>query len=193
MAQKPGIPSDILRFFRNPGGHSMIVKGSAGTGKTTFALQLTEELGGINTSFYMSTRVSDESLYNQFPWLRERIKQSAMELAGRQFSRTIDETPVGTEGATDISFELRIRGDRKATDPAKRKLQRTELERLEGRIEMGEEGDETYGKHGEGQVAEKEYRNACFVPGKLEIATPDRIAFTWENCGRVCFPSPPEV
>ena len=154
MAQKPGIPADILRFFRNPGGHSMIVKGSAGTGKTTFALQLTEELGGINTSFYMSTRVSDESLYNQFPWLRERIKQSAMELAGRQFSRTIDETPVGTEGATDISFELRIRGDRKATDPAKRKLQRTELERLEGRIEMGEEGDETYGKHGEGQVAE---------------------------------------
>src|SRR5439155_12200752 len=121
---------------------------------TTVALQLTEQLGGINTSFYMSTRVSDESLYNQFPWLRERIKQSAMELAGRQFSRTIDETPVGTEGATDISFELRIRGDRKATDPAKRKLQRTELERLEGRIEMGEEGDETYGKHGEGQVAE---------------------------------------
>ena len=40
---------------------------------------------------------------------------------------------------------------------------------------------------GEGQVAEKEYRNACFVPGKLEIAGPDRIAFTWENCGRVEF------
>jgi len=40
---------------------------------------------------------------------------------------------------------------------------------------------------GEGQVAEKEYRNACFVPGKLEIAAPDRIAFTWENCGRVEF------
>ena len=40
---------------------------------------------------------------------------------------------------------------------------------------------------GEGQVAEKEYRNACFVPGKLEVAGPDRIAFTWENCGRVEF------
>jgi len=40
---------------------------------------------------------------------------------------------------------------------------------------------------GEGQVAEKEYRNACFVPGKLEIVGPDRIAFTWENCGRVEF------
>jgi hypothetical protein len=40
---------------------------------------------------------------------------------------------------------------------------------------------------GEGQVAEKEYRNACFVPGKLEIFSPERIAFTWENCGRVEF------
>ena len=40
---------------------------------------------------------------------------------------------------------------------------------------------------GEGQVAEKEYRNACFVPGKLEIIGPERIVFTWENCGRVEF------
>ncbi len=40
---------------------------------------------------------------------------------------------------------------------------------------------------GEGQVAEKEYRNACFVPGKLEIASAERIVFTWENCGRVEF------
>lgn len=40
---------------------------------------------------------------------------------------------------------------------------------------------------GEGQVAEKEYRNACFVPGKLEIMGPERIIFTWENCGKVEF------
>lgn len=40
---------------------------------------------------------------------------------------------------------------------------------------------------GEGQVAEKEFRNACFVPGKLTIHTRDRIAFCWENCGTVEF------
>ena len=40
---------------------------------------------------------------------------------------------------------------------------------------------------GEGQVAEREYRNPCFVPGKLEIVNSERIAFTWENCGRVEF------
>src|SRR5262245_34187573 len=40
---------------------------------------------------------------------------------------------------------------------------------------------------GEGQVAEKEYRNPCFVPGKLEVISTERIAFTWENCGKVEF------
>jgi hypothetical protein len=40
---------------------------------------------------------------------------------------------------------------------------------------------------GEGQVAEKEFRNPCFVPGKLEIVNADRIVFTWENCGKVEF------
>src|SRR5215207_7133849 len=40
---------------------------------------------------------------------------------------------------------------------------------------------------GEGQVAEKEYRNPCFVPGKLEVLNAERIVFTWENCGKVEF------
>ena len=40
---------------------------------------------------------------------------------------------------------------------------------------------------GEGQVAEKEFRNACFVPGKLEVVNSERIVFTWENCGKVEF------
>jgi KaiC/GvpD/RAD55 family RecA-like ATPase len=140
--------------LRGPGGHSLIVKGSAGTGKTTFALQLTEEIGGIGTSFYMSTRVSDESLYNQFPWLRERMRQAATEVAGRHYAKTLDEQAVHTEGSADISFEVRVRSEKRGADPAKHRLDRTELDKLEGRIEMGEEGDETYDKHGEGEVAE---------------------------------------
>lgn len=40
---------------------------------------------------------------------------------------------------------------------------------------------------GEGQVAEKEFRNPCFVPGKLIIIGNDRISFSWENCGTVEF------
>ena len=40
---------------------------------------------------------------------------------------------------------------------------------------------------GEGQIAEREFRNARFVPGSLKIASPDRILFTWEGCGEVEF------
>ncbi|MBM3844840.1 MAG: DUF3506 domain-containing protein [Verrucomicrobia bacterium] len=40
---------------------------------------------------------------------------------------------------------------------------------------------------GEGQVAEKEFRNPCFVPGKLVIIGHERISFSWENCGTVEF------
>lgn len=38
---------------------------------------------------------------------------------------------------------------------------------------------------GEGQVAELEFRNPRFVRGRLTVSNPDRITFTWENCGEV--------
>ncbi len=79
MAKPPRIPREIIEFFNAPGGHSLIVKGQAGTGKTTFALQLTEELGEVAASHYLSSRVSDESLYNQFSWLRERLKPANLQ------------------------------------------------------------------------------------------------------------------
>ncbi|HEV8541136.1 MAG TPA: Cyclin D1-binding domain-containing protein [Verrucomicrobiae bacterium] len=40
---------------------------------------------------------------------------------------------------------------------------------------------------GEGQIAEREFRNPRFVPGRLRIAGPDKVVFTWENCGEVEF------
>ncbi|HYE31480.1 MAG TPA: Cyclin D1-binding domain-containing protein [Methylomirabilota bacterium] len=40
---------------------------------------------------------------------------------------------------------------------------------------------------GMGQVAEKEFRNARFVPGKLDIINEDKIVFHWFNCGSVEF------
>jgi len=123
--REAGIPEELVQFFGSPGGHSLIVKGAAGTGKTTFALQLAEEIGEGARSFYMSIRVGDASLYRQFPWLegqRERMK-----VAG-------DRPRVG------------------GTEPTG-KVDRTELHKLEGRVEMGKEGDESYEKHGEGEMA----------------------------------------
>ena len=40
---------------------------------------------------------------------------------------------------------------------------------------------------GEGQIAEREFRNARFVPGRLQVLSADRLVFTWENCGEVEF------
>ena len=38
---------------------------------------------------------------------------------------------------------------------------------------------------GQGQVAEQEYRNPRFVPGRLTIVSPEKIVFRWENLGQV--------
>jgi KaiC/GvpD/RAD55 family RecA-like ATPase len=48
------------------------VKGASGTGKTTFVLQLIEDVLPFDTSIYFSTRVSDEALYSHFKWLKEK-------------------------------------------------------------------------------------------------------------------------
>ncbi len=66
------IPPEVINFIKRKGGSSLLVKGTAGTGKTTLSLQLIEEIGDPDSSFYLSTRVSDHSLYSQFPWLEDK-------------------------------------------------------------------------------------------------------------------------
>jgi KaiC/GvpD/RAD55 family RecA-like ATPase len=83
------IPREITEFFDRPGGRSLVIKGGAGSGKTTLALQLMEEVAAPDSSFYVSTRVSDASLYIQFPWLREKDMRSRIIDASREFLATI--------------------------------------------------------------------------------------------------------
>ena len=79
------VPREICEFFGQPGGRSLVIKGGAGSGKTTLALQIMEEIAEPDTSFYLSTRVSDASLYIQFPWLREKDMRSRIIDASREF------------------------------------------------------------------------------------------------------------
>src|SRR3972149_6884996 len=73
------LPPEVLQFFHNPGGHSLLIRGPAGTGKTTLTLQLLETLYGFERNFYLSSRVSDRTLLTQFPWLlpTERTERAA--------------------------------------------------------------------------------------------------------------------
>ncbi|NOQ53663.1 MAG: hypothetical protein GQ558_03550 [Thermoplasmata archaeon] len=87
-----GLPEEIRRFFTNPGGHSLIVKGKAGTGKTTLVLQMLEEIFSGLDNFYLSSRVSDTSLYKQFPWLLSKERNERLIHASKRFLETLDRT-----------------------------------------------------------------------------------------------------
>ena len=87
-----GIPTEIRRFFTNPGGHSLIIKGKAGTGKTTLVLQMLEEIFSGLDNFYLSSRVSDTSLYKQFPWLLSKERNERLIHASKRFLETLDRT-----------------------------------------------------------------------------------------------------
>jgi hypothetical protein len=39
--------------------------------------------------------------------------------------------------------------------------------------------------HGQGQIAEREFRNPRFIPGRLTIMNREKILFQWERCGWV--------
>jgi KaiC/GvpD/RAD55 family RecA-like ATPase len=134
------IPREILDFFRSPGGHSLIIKGDAGTGKTTLALQLIEELASEQPEYYLSMRVSDEALFRQFPWLREKARRNEILKAGKAFlRRTVP--PERDEFDAKRREEMRVTKDllQALTDePPSPTVVRTELRKLEGQIEAGE-------------------------------------------------------
>ena len=63
-----------LSTFLQKRGHTLLIKGLPGTGKTTLALELMRAHGEKGKGVYLSTRVSPGKLYSQFPWLEEIIK-----------------------------------------------------------------------------------------------------------------------
>ncbi len=67
------IPTCIIEFLQQP-KRVLLIKGAAGTGKTTLALELLRIFGSGGNGVYFSSRVSPEKLYTQFPWLEEIVK-----------------------------------------------------------------------------------------------------------------------
>jgi len=69
------IPQEIVGFFKKKGGHSLIIKGEPGSGKTTFALEILNSLKDEFEIHYISSRVADDVLFLQFPWLEKVLNR----------------------------------------------------------------------------------------------------------------------
>lgn len=69
----PVIPAEIINFFADEQGKTLVVKGPPGSGKTAFALSLLRGMKG--TGVYLSTRVDPAALHEQYPWIKEEIRE----------------------------------------------------------------------------------------------------------------------
>ncbi|MHA1578086.1 MAG: gas vesicle protein GvpD P-loop domain-containing protein [Candidatus Freyarchaeota archaeon] len=72
MIAASNVPKEIVKALEAR-TFSLHIKGSAGTEKTTLALELMRLLSEKYSAIYLSTRVSRDMLYEQFPWSKTRI------------------------------------------------------------------------------------------------------------------------
>ncbi|MGC8584687.1 MAG: RAD55 family ATPase [Thermoplasmata archaeon] len=84
------IPEDVEKFLQSEYGVSLLIKGLPGSGKTTLSLQILEKMKGARNAMYISTRLGDVSLYNQFPWLKEAEKNIKLIIMSKLFVETIN-------------------------------------------------------------------------------------------------------
>ncbi len=138
MKMIKSIPPEVREFLEKEGGSSIFIEGASGTGKTTLGLQIIEEIADPQKSFYLSTRVSDEALYKQFPWLEEKEMRSQITDASKVFleklyggeaeeEEKLDEDREKIEGAKEFLDTIREEGPPEETD-------RTRLNQLEKEI-----------------------------------------------------------
>jgi KaiC/GvpD/RAD55 family RecA-like ATPase len=69
------IPDELMQFVQR-NTYSLLIKGSAGTGKTTLSLTILRALKVKSNFFYISTRISPKQLFVYYPWLAKFIGSS---------------------------------------------------------------------------------------------------------------------
>src|SRR5919197_234707 len=84
-----GIPPELMQFVQR-NSYSLLIKGSAGTGKTTLSLTILRALKVKSNFFYISTRISPKQLFVYYPWLgkfigRPKISESD-EISGQGYN-----------------------------------------------------------------------------------------------------------
>ena len=69
------IPCELMQFVKNS-TYSLLIKGYAGTGKTTLSLTILRVLNVRSNFFYISTRISPKQIFVYYPWLSKFIDGS---------------------------------------------------------------------------------------------------------------------
>ena len=135
---KGKVPPILLEFMRAPGGHSLVVKGDAGTGKTTLALQIIEEMGDEQPDYYLSQGIGRVPLPKVPVGAEHKMRDNVLKAAKSFLQRTKENVPgehVSPRVAAAAGKELL--GVLNRTEGAQIVV-RTELHKLEGQIEAGE-------------------------------------------------------
>ena len=70
------LPEELLRYL-NRRSCSLLIKGPAGSGKTTLALTLLKALTTDENFLYLSTRASPSQLFGDYPWLSVEFSSGA--------------------------------------------------------------------------------------------------------------------
>ncbi len=83
------IPDELLQFVKQD-TYSLLIKGSAGTGKTTLALTILRALNIKKNCLYISTRISPEHLFQYYPWIQMFFNQSKKTELGEGSERGTD-------------------------------------------------------------------------------------------------------
>ena len=110
------IPDEIPEILKNTKGYSLLVKGSPGMGKSTFALTLMVEKANVN-GFYISTRVKPDKLYEQFPWARKYVKmENIVDATDLVTGSGVDGTGLSSEGEFEFLKDIRSKVE-SANDP----------------------------------------------------------------------------
>jgi KaiC/GvpD/RAD55 family RecA-like ATPase len=89
-----GIPDELMQFVQR-NTYSLLIKGSAGVGKTTLSLTILKALKVKSNFFYISTRTSPKQLFVYYPWLGKFIGGSRVpesdEISGQGYNLSIFE------------------------------------------------------------------------------------------------------
>lgn len=91
MKAREGLIGLLDNFFTQKFGKSLVIKGKPGAGKTTFALGYLEGVLESNPVCYLSSRFSDDSLFESFPWLK------GVSIKNREGATQSDLTSVSTD------------------------------------------------------------------------------------------------